>query len=197
MRGKIVYPYLSDTGELLSWFGRDPDYEEKRRKWEAAGKVEREPEKFHFVKGFHRGIELWGQHVFRSPETALRTAGLGLLLVEGPNDVMRLDALGVPSVALCSNRISREQAAKAAALAREFAGGIVTIFLDCDPEGEEGMKQCLGYLAQLVPVRLAWTSNMHGGKFAGRQPESLTPEQWRKLEFELDLVRRGCHKDAN
>ena len=49
----------------------------------------------------------------------------------------------------------------------------MTIFLDCDPEGENGMKQALGYLAQLVPVRLAWTSNMHGGKFKDRQPESL------------------------
>jgi hypothetical protein len=65
MRGKIVYPYISETGELLTWFGPDPEYEEKRRKWDSAGNVDREPEKFHFVKGFHRGIELFGQHAFR------------------------------------------------------------------------------------------------------------------------------------
>ena len=35
------------------------------------------------------------------------------------------------------------------------------------------MKQALGYLAQLVPLRVAWTSNMYGGQFKGRQPESL------------------------
>lgn len=99
------------------------------------------------------------------------------MLVEGPNDVIRLDTLGVPAVALCSNRISREQAVKAARLARELASGIVTIFLDCDLEGEAGMKQALGYLAQLIPVRLAWTSNMHGGKFKGRQPESLSDDE--------------------
>ena len=96
----------------------------------------------------------------------------------GPNDVIRLDTLGVPAVGLCSNRISREQAAKAAQLARESAGGIVTVFLDCDAEGEEGMKQCLGYLAQLCPVRLAWTSKMYGVKFKNRQPESLSADEW-------------------
>ena len=37
-----------------------------------------------------------------------------------------------------------------------WAGGIVTVFFDNDPEGERGMKQALGYLAQLIPVRLAW-----------------------------------------
>ncbi len=37
MLGKIVYPYFSETGELLTWFGRDPEYEEKHRKCEAAG----------------------------------------------------------------------------------------------------------------------------------------------------------------
>ena len=43
------------------------------------------------------------------------------------------------------------------------------------------MKQALGYLAQLVPVRLAWTSKMYGGKFKGRQPESLTVPEWEEM----------------
>ena len=29
MRGKIVYPVLSERGELLTWFGRDAEFEEK------------------------------------------------------------------------------------------------------------------------------------------------------------------------
>lgn len=181
MRGKIVYPYLSEAGEVLTWFGRDPDFEEKHRQWEAAGKAEREPEKFHFVKGFHRGIQLFGEHALRAEGIKETVAGLGLLVVEGPNDVIRLDTLGVPAVGLCSNLITREQAVKAASLAREVAGGVVTVFLDCDPEGENGMKQCLGYLAQLGPVRLAWTSKMYGGKFKGRQPESLSMEDWKQI----------------
>jgi len=110
---------------------------------------------------------------------------LGLVVVAGPNDTIRLDTLGVPGVALCSNRISRKQAAKVAKLAREYAGGTVTILLDCDAEGEEGMKQCLGYIAQLCPVRLAWTSKMYGGKFKGRQPKSLTEAELSEIKNHL------------
>jgi 5S rRNA maturation endonuclease (ribonuclease M5) len=181
MRGKIVYPYLSEDGQVLTWFGRDPEFEEKHAQWKQGGKSDREPEKFHFVKGFHRGLELFGQHVLQAPGIAEKLRGLGLLLVEGPNDVIRLDTLGVPAVGLCSNQITREQAEKAARLARAVAGGVVTVFLDCDEEGENGMKQCLGYLAQVTPVRLAWTSKMHGGRFKGRQPESLNDEEWKGI----------------
>ena len=192
MRGRIVYPWLSDSGDVLTWFGRDPEYEEKLQQWVAAGKQDTEPEKFHFVKGFHRGIELYGQHALRSPEGTEKLKVLGLVVVEGPNDVMRLDGLGVPALALCSNRISREQASKAAQLARELTGGIVTVFLDCDSEGEDGMKQCLGHLAQLCLVRLAWTSEMYGGKFKGRQPESLSIGEWQEIrEFLCDRQSAG------
>src|SRR5205823_8084826 len=117
MRGKIVYPYLSETGEVLTWFGRDPEFEDKHKTWQASDRSEREPEKFHFIKGFHRGIELFGQDRLSEPEVGEKLRGLGLILVEGPNDVVRLDTLGVPAVALCSNTISREQASKAAELA--------------------------------------------------------------------------------
>ncbi len=85
---------------------------------------------------------------------ASKVAGLGLIIVEAPNDVIRVDTFWVPAVALCSNAITREQAAKGAQLARRAGGGIVTVFLDCDEEAENGMKQCLGYLAQLLPGRL-------------------------------------------
>jgi hypothetical protein len=189
MRGKIVYPYHSADGELLTWFGRDPDFEAKHRQWEATDRSGREPEKFHFVKGFHRGLELYGQERVREPAGAEVLARLGLVIVEGPNDVIRLSTLGVPAVGLCSNKITREQAAKAADLASHLAGGVVTVFLDCDTEGESGMKQALGYLAQLVPVRLAWTSGMHGGQFKGRQPESLTPEEWAEIAAFLTRTR--------
>lgn len=181
MRGKITYAYRSEAGEVLCFFGRDPEFEDKHGKWEATDRKDPEPEKFHFVKGFHRGIELFGQHQLRAEGVAEKLQGLGLVLVEGPNDVIRLETLGVPAVALCSNNITREQAAKAATLARAVAGGVVTVFLDCDAEGLQGMKQCLGYLAQLVPVRLAWTDRMFGGKFKGRQPESLSMEEWAEM----------------
>lgn len=104
-----------------------------------------------------------------------------MIVVEGPNDVIALDALGVPTVALCSNTITREQAEKTARLAIELAGGIVTLMLDCDAEGEKGVQQVLPLLAELVPVRLAWSSRMYGGRFKGRQPESLRPEEWHAI----------------
>jgi len=181
MRGKIVYPYFSEAGDVLTRFGRDPEWEDKHQKWEAAGKAEAEPNKFHFVKGFHRGIELFGQHQLQAEGIQERLAGLGLVVVEGPNDVIRLSTLGVPAVGLCSNTITRDQAAKVARLARTAAGGIVTVLLDLDPEGENGMRQCLGYLAQLIPVRLAWSPKMFGGKFRGRQPESMTESEWKEI----------------
>lgn len=185
MRGKIVYAYQSEAGEVLTWFGRDPEFEEKHKAWEGTDKSDREPEKFHFIKGFHRGIELFGQHNLRAPEVKPQLEALGIVVVEGPNDVIRLDTLGVPAVALCSNTITRDQADKLAKLARELSKGIVTVFLDCDPEGENGMKQALGYLAQLTPVRLAWTSRMYGGKFKDRQPESLMIQEWQEIEAYL------------
>ena len=43
------------------------------------------------------------------------------------------------------------------------------------------MKQCLGYLAPLVPVRLGWMTKMYGGKFRRRQPESLLAEEWAEI----------------
>lgn len=191
MRGKIVYPYFSETGEVLTWFGRDPEFEDKHKKWRATDRSEREPEKVHFVKGFHRGIELFGQHRLVEPQSAATLRSLGLILVEGPNDVIRLDTLGVGSVGLCSNTISREQVERAAKIARELGNGIVTVFLDCDEQGENGMKQCLGYLSQLIPVRLAWTSRMFGGKFKDRQPESLTIDEWREIEGFLKTGQGG------
>jgi 5S rRNA maturation endonuclease (ribonuclease M5) len=181
MRGKITYAYLSEAGDVLCFFGRDPQFEEKHQAWEKTDRKEPEPEKFHFVKGFHRGIELFGQHQLRAEGMAERLRDLGLVVVEGPNDVIRLDQLGVPAVGLCSNIITREQAEKIARIARDVAGRIATLLLDCDSEGESGMKQCLGYLAQLTPVRLAWTSKMYGGKFKGRQPESLVAEEWAEI----------------
>ena len=136
-------------------------------------------------RSFHRGLELFGQHALRAPEAAEKLQQYGLIVVEGPNDVIRLDTLGVPAVALCANTITREQAAKVATLASELAEGLVTVFLDCDPEGMNGMKQCLAILAELTPVRLAWSEQMFGGKFRGRQPESLMLEEWMEIESHL------------
>lgn len=189
MRGRMVYPYISESGELLTWFGRDVEFEEKHNEWVKAHGQEQEPERYRFVKGFHH-IELWGQHRFREEGIGAKLNGLGLLLVGSPNDVIRLEALGVPAVALCGTIISRAQAEKAARLATAHAGGIVTLFFSCDAEGIAGMRQCLDYIAQLGSVRLAWTDKMFGGKFRGRRPSNLMPDEWQELAAYLRAGER-------
>lgn len=187
MRGKIVYPILSERGEVLTWFGRDPDFEEKHAAWEVAGRQGPEPEKFRFTKGFHRGQELFGQQVSRlsEPGRAEAIRDLGIVVVEGPNDVIALETLGVPSVALCSNTITESQVDKLASWAARLSHGHVTLMLDCDEAGENGTRQALSLLAEQCHVRLAWSDTTHGGAFKGRQPESLTSDEWETLRTAL------------
>ncbi|MCH7726497.1 MAG: hypothetical protein IH991_08475 [Planctomycetes bacterium] len=187
MRGKIVYPMLSERGEVLSWFGRDPSYEEKHAAWVAGGRTGKEPEKFHFVKGFHRRSELFGQHKQRLDELGYRERlhEFGLVVVEGPNDVIRLDCLAVPAIGLCSNQITKEQIAKISRWAMGLSGGRVTLMLDCDIEGEKGAKQALWELGQQLGVTVGWSRSTHNEKFANRQPESLTGEEWKAIAESL------------
>ncbi len=186
MRGKIVYPILSERDEVLTWFGRDPDFQEKHAQWQVSDRSKREPEKFHFVKNFHRGLELFGQQVSRLTEESRKAIGeLGLIVVEGPNDVIALDCLGVPAVGINSNRITTEQIAKVTRWARQLADGVVTLMFDCDPAGELGMRQALYDIAQHCRVRLAWSETMFGGKFRNRQPESLSSEEWNLVRSQL------------
>ena len=105
----------------------------------------------------------------------------GLLVVEGFNDVMALDAIGIPAIGIMSNRITEAQVEKLALWARRLAGGKVSLMLDCEDTGDEGAKEAAWQLLQRgLDVRLAWTQAMHGGRFRGRQPESLTGEEWRE-----------------
>ncbi len=188
MRGKVVYPYLSETGELLTWFGLDPEFAEKLAEWEKSDRSEKEPSRYHFVKGFHWGIELWGQHLLGDPSKKARLESFGLPLVSEPHDAIFLAEQGLPASALVQPAITREQAVKAGKLAKEHAGGKLAIFLKNDAASEPLMKQCLGYLAQECFVRLAWTPKSHGGKLAGRIVSSLRPEEWKMVDAEKTLV---------
>jgi hypothetical protein len=190
MRGKIVYPMLAEDGQVLTWFGRDPEYEGKMLEWTAAGKEGKEPEKFHFVKGFERGLELFGQHRLTDEAFRGRVREVGLVVVKGPNDVIALDGLGVPAVALCSLSATLSQAEKLSACVRPV-GSWLTLMFDCTEEGELTMRQTLVELAQRCPVRLAWSPSMHGGGFNGREAGSLTPEEWGRIEGFL-----SCGKDG-
>ena len=198
LRGQVVYGYRSPAGELLTWFGRNVRFEEQLAHWKASDRSEPEPIKTRFVKGFHRGLELYGEDVARRElfdefpsvlfsEDSVRREQLadllkmGVVVVEGPNDAIRLNTLGVPAVALCSNTITQEQVDRIATLADDLGDGCVTLMLDNDEEGILGTHQVLPLLAEKVPVRLAWSSTTAGGKFKGRQPENLTAEEWKEL----------------
>jgi len=185
LRGQLLYPVLAEDGQLLAWVARDPQFELKEASFKSlppeARTKEKPPAKHRFPTGFHRGLELFGQHAGRLNEAGYReiVARCGIIVVEGFNDVLGLDCLAVPAVAIMSNKITVEQVAKVERWARNLAGGKVTLLFDADDAGDEGAKESLWLLAQRgLDVRLGWSRSMHGGKFVGRQPESLTADEW-------------------
>ena len=163
---------------------RDPSYEAKRAQWLTAGKPEKqEPIKHRFPKDFHRGLELFGQQARRLREEGYREtiAEIGILVVEGMNDVIRLDALEIPAVGIMSNKITDRQVLKVIRWARQLASGKVTVMFDTDERGDEGAKDAVWQLSQHGPVLQAWSSAAFGGRFAGREPESLSFEEWHNI----------------
>ena len=185
LRGNVIYPVLSEDGQVLAWIGRDPTYEQKERDFARLTPAERTgataPIKHRFPKGFHRGLELFGQQASRLKEPGYREsiARHGIIVVEGFNDVIGLDNLGIPAVAIMSNRITEHQIEKIARWSKQLANGKVLLLFDCEPTGDDGAKEALWLFSERsLDVRLGWTQAMHGGKFKGRQPEHLSREEW-------------------
>lgn len=188
-RGWVVYTHRDEQGEVLSYSGRDVGFDEKWRKWLGAGKPEgKKPAKHKYVKGYLRGQELYGQPATRlqEPHVAESLKRHGLVVCEGMNDVIRLDALGVAAVGITSNKATEEQIAKLVRFASGAAEGRVVLMLDTDEEGEAGAKQLLWRLSELrLDVRLGWSCTMHDAEHAGRQPEQLTTKDWQAIEHAL------------
>lgn len=185
LRGQLLYPLLGEDGKLLSWVARDPQFEAKEQVFNALPPDQRAKEKkaakHRFPVDFLRGIELFGQHASRLEEPGYREtlSRCGIIVVEGFNDVLGLDRLRVPSVAIMSNKITEGQIAKVERWAKSLAGGKVTLLFDADDAGDAGAKEALWLFAERgLDVRLGWSKAMHGGNFAARQPESLTGEEW-------------------
>ncbi len=191
LRGRVVYAFSNDQDDILSYFGRDPQFEEHQREWEQAGRPDdKRPMKHRFVKDFHRGLELYGQNGaarLKEPHVRESLANIGLVVAEGPNDIIKLDTLGVAAVGLCSNKATDEQVEKIARFAKRLASGRVVLMPDNDAEGEDGFKELLWQLNQCegVSVRLAWSRTMFVGAFAGRQPESLSFEECKVLRTRI------------
>jgi hypothetical protein len=177
--------------QVLGWIGRDPAYEEKSEQWKKSDRSKPEPGKHRFPKGLHRGLEFFGQQGWRLHEPGYREAieRRGILVVEGFNDVIALDTLGIPAIGPMSNRMTEAQVEKLAHWARRLAGGKVSLMLDCEDTGDNGAKEAAWQLLQRgLDVRLAWSQAMHDGRFRGRQPESLSREEWDEA-IEPALVR--------
>lgn len=56
-----------------------------------------------------------------------------------------------------------------------------------DKEGEDGFMRLLWNLCGVsnIDVKLGWSRQMYVGRFNGRQPESLTPDELNHLRSEL------------
>ena len=77
-------------------------------------RLDKDGKEVRFPVDLKRGTELFGQQAERLNEPGYREiiAACGIIVVEGFNDVMALDALGIPSVAIMSNKMTEQQAAK-------------------------------------------------------------------------------------
>ena len=182
LRGHFVYGYPDAEGQILTWFGRNLNYEDQHKKWQRHSNNKNEPRKFKFVKGFHRGQELFGLGLPQFQQLATKeyfeqNPKTGIILVEGQNDAINLHTLGVPALAICSNTITETQAKKLATLANQTHNTHISIMFDLDKEGQTGAKQTVLELAKHCRVRLAWSSAIADGQFNGRQPESISLEE--------------------
>ncbi|MBI1314488.1 hypothetical protein GC176_24615 [bacterium] len=184
LRGNILYPVLSEHGKVLAWVGRDVQFEQREREFQQLSPVERSgkepPAKHRFPKGFHRGVELFGQQASRLKEPGYRDfiADHGLIVAEGFNDVIGLDNLGVPALGIMSNRMTDTQGEKIARFAKQLGVERVNLMFDCEATGVEGAKEALWFFAERkFDVRLVWSPAMYNGEYQGKQPESLTQEE--------------------
>ena len=180
LRGHILYPALSENGKVLTWVGRDVLHEAKEREYQQLTPAERQgqepPAKHRFPKGFHRGQVLFGQQASRLTEPGYREfiQQHGLILVEGFNDVINLDTLGIPALAIMSNRMTDAQGEKVIRFAKHLGTTRVNLMFDCDDAGTAGAKEALWFFAQRnITVRLVWSPTNHECQYQGKQPESL------------------------
>jgi 5S rRNA maturation endonuclease (ribonuclease M5) len=188
-RSWIVYTHRNQRGEVLSYSGRDPNFDRKWNKWIRDGRPEsKKPMKHKYVKGFMKGNELFGQQVSRLEDERLAESASsnGLFVVEGMNDVVKLDTLGIASVGICSNRATDAQVEMIAKFANRTSGGRVVLLPDCDEEGENGFKELMWRLAERnVDTKLGWSKSVLDLKGETIQPENLDEA---RLAFVMERI---------
>lgn len=185
----LVFTHRNERGEVLSYSGRDLNFESKWTKWVREGRPEgKKPNKHRYVSGYHKGQELYGGQAARLSEEYVQESlqQRGVVVVEGMNEVMRMATLGVAAVGLGSNRATETQIDKLCRFAQSAGDNRIVLLPDCDDEGEAGFRDLLWKLNERrVQVQLGCTSGMFSGQFSNRQPESWTADEWAKIDRQL------------
>lgn len=185
----LVYTHRNERGEVLSYSGRDLNFDKKWLKWIKDGKPEgKKPNKHRYVSGYHKGQELFGGQARRvnEPYVAQSLSKRGVVVVEGMNEVLRMETLGVAAVAITSNKATDTQVEKLVRFAKHAGNNRIVLLPDCDDEGEAGFKTLIWKLAERrIDVRLACTSTMFDGKFRGQQPEDFSDDDWELIDGHL------------
>jgi 5S rRNA maturation endonuclease (ribonuclease M5) len=182
LRGKIVFTMHDRDGRVGAYAGRDPEWEEKQTRWVSGGREGAEPPKWRYPASYHRGVELYGQHRLDPHRQRKLLDEIGLVVAEGAGDVINLvETFRAPAVGLCSNHATDRQIELIIERTNELGARQVVLMLDCDPEGDKGAAELAAELAKHIRVRRPWALDLHGGEFAGRQPESLTLAEGQRL----------------
>lgn len=181
----FVFTHRNLRGDVVSYSGRSLNFDSKWEKWLRDGKPEgKKPAKYKYVAGYHRGLELYGGVATRlnEPDVQESLAKYGLVVVEGMTDVIRLSGIGVCAVGLGSNKATNHQIEKLTDFAQKVSDNRIMLLPDCDDDGEAGFKELLWRLSENgVRTRLGISSEMFGGRFAGKQPEDLTEADWKTI----------------
>ncbi|MDB4614168.1 toprim domain-containing protein [bacterium] len=188
-RSSVVYAQHDPSGQVIGYSSRTMAFEQKWQEWIQSGRNEKtRPTKHRYPKGYQRGLELYGQMASRLDDEHVRRSlsERGLIVVEGANDVIRLDCLGAAAVGLCSNQATDEQIKKIAQFSVGHARGHVVLMADNDAEGMKGFKELPWKLMERgLSVQLAWSPTMHNGVYADMEPEDITPTQWNDIAGHL------------
>ena len=190
--GQWVFGIRNERGEQLAWVGRNVRYDEEYEKWIAAGRHGREPMKYRFPNQslFRRGLELYVQEFLKDEQFGDSLEHFGIILVEGFTDRLAMHSKGVMSLAMMSNRITDEQVEKLVRFAREYGYNRVGVMHDADTPGDDGAKETLWKLHERdVNAYLMWSRRKFDGKFADRQPENISLQDW-------DEIRSGLKKQS-
>ncbi len=185
----LVYTHRDERNQVLSYSGRDLTFEEKWNKWLRDGRPEgKKPNKHRYVSGYRKGQELYGAQANRLEEEYVRESleRRGVVVVEGMNEVLRLETLGVAAVGIGSNKATDTQVQKLIRFAKHAGNNRILLLPDCDEEGEAGFKDLLWKLAEHgLAIRLGCSSKMNEGRFAGRQPEDFDAEDIKVIDANL------------